>query len=435
MKVDARSRCPYDEEPHPFDHLCTCRQRKGLAPEQTLMVRYTGHKGGTDVNVYRDINQADEYKLEILDVDNMPSVVIEGFTDNNLTAQLGMKLANGELKVTTPRLNVIEKHVEFSIPPHVYLSRLDKSRPILVIYHADCADGLMAAAMVGRYFHQAKWDGPISFHSMAYKDEFNHEVKDCDIIIVDFSLPMQTMIQICEQAHSVIVLDHHVTAVEDILMNRLQLKKLPFDYYLCTDPENKTYSGAGLAYRFFKTNNTALERNARQYALIAQYYDLWIHDGEPNHPSVAFNAWMKSIIAAESSATRAVWNLTFIISHFDSLAGYIREGEEILRPTLERINANIQANRRLCRFKGYEVPIVPCSHADASVTGSILSKDYPFSITYDAKPNGLIEYSLRKRQFSQVDLSELAKSMGGGGHKSAAGFRITALPEQIVEYI
>jgi oligoribonuclease NrnB/cAMP/cGMP phosphodiesterase (DHH superfamily) len=81
---------------------------------------------------------------------------------------------------------------------------------------------------------------------------------------------------------------------------------------------------------------------------------------------------------------------------------------------------------------GYEVPGVNTTAHHSEVGHELLQlyPDAPFSATYaiehEKNPDGYIDsywrWSLRGR--GDVDVSEIARESGGGGHPSAAGFRV-----------
>ena len=66
------------------------------------------------------------------------------------------------------------------------------------------------------------------------------------------------------------------------------------------------------------------------------------------------------------------------------------------------------------------LPYTLCSEA-----GNILSKGEPFGATFYYDGEG-VNWSLRSDD-NGVDVSDIAKKFGGGGHKHAAGFR-TRIP-------
>jgi nanoRNase/pAp phosphatase (c-di-AMP/oligoRNAs hydrolase) len=66
---------------------------------------------------------------------------------------------------------------------------------------------------------------------------------------------------------------------------------------------------------------------------------------------------------------------------------------------------------------------VNCNHYFASDVGHVLAKDHPFSASYYDTNDGRV-FSLRSAE-GCIDVSVVAKHLGGGGHASAAGFRVT----------
>src|SRR5579864_9108380 len=108
------------------------------------------------------------------------------------------------------------------------------AQKILCIYHANCADGFGAAWAV----HRALGDG-VGFvsakygESLVYTSNHNEEnkeetgilvgkfrnflsIKGKDILFVDFSAPLDDLRTMAKEARSVLVLDHHKTAQEDL---------------------------------------------------------------------------------------------------------------------------------------------------------------------------------------------------------------------------
>ena len=69
---------------------------------------------------------------------------------------------------------------------------------------------------------------------------------------------------------------------------------------------------------------------------------------------------------------------------------------------------------------GYTVPVVNATLLFSEIVGR-LAKGHPFAASFFVKANGERVFQLRSAP-DGVDVSALAKSAGGGGHKHAAGF-------------
>jgi len=78
---------------------------------------------------------------------------------------------------------------------------------------------------------------------------------------------------------------------------------------------------------------------------------------------------------------------------------------------------------RMLEIGGVKVPVVnaTCFFSDVGARLLELYPDAPFSAYYMDRGDGLRQCGLRSRP--GVDVSEIAKNYGGGGHAQAAGFQ------------
>lgn len=104
-------------------------------------------------------------------------------------------------------------------------------------------------------------------------------------------------------------------------------------------------------------------------------------------------------------------------SGFNSLVG---EGAAILRFTEQLIDAAVR-NATEIEMAGHKVL---CTNVSSSAlisdVGHRLAIDRPFGVTWFKKGDKTV-YSLRSTP-AGLDVSEIAKKYGGGGHRNAAGF-------------
>ncbi len=78
------------------------------------------------------------------------------------------------------------------------------------IFHANCADGFGAAWVVRKAL------GEIDFHGAKYQEP-PPDVTGKDVVMVDFSYKRPVLLEMAEKANSILILDHHKTAVEDLI--------------------------------------------------------------------------------------------------------------------------------------------------------------------------------------------------------------------------
>lgn len=261
----------------------------------------------------------------------------------------------------------------------------------LCIYHHDCADGFAAAWVVRKYFG----DGNVDFHPGIYGKP-PPDVTGRDVILVDFSYKRPTMLALIEQARSVLILDHHATAQDD-------LKDLPEPAVTVFDMNR---SGAMIAWEHFFRD--------QQAPLLLTYIedrDLWRF----SYPSTR-------------DVTSALFAYPFEFLVWDVLIengvrGLINEGLAINRARRKDVAQLIEATRRMAQIGEHIVPVANVPWMFASDVGHELSKDYPFAATYYDDADGR-RWSLRS-QPEGADVAAIAESFGGGGHTHAAGFWMT----------
>jgi nanoRNase/pAp phosphatase (c-di-AMP/oligoRNAs hydrolase) len=121
----------------------------------------------------------------------------------------------------------------------------------------------------------------------------------------------------------------------------------------------------------------------------------------------------------------ATWDLLFNRG-VDKL---IAEGEAIERYRQQLIKLAVEGAQR-ATIAGHNVPIVNCIYAIASDTAGILARGEPFAAYYIEHDN-VRQFGLRSED-SGMDVNEIAKLFGGGGHVHAAGFKMPLFGEMVV---
>lgn len=268
----------------------------------------------------------------------------------------------------------------------------------LVIYHKDCFDGFTAA-----WVFWSMVDKDAEFHPASYGSE-PPDVTGKNVYVVDFSYPRETLLKMKEEALLLVVLDHHKTAQKD-------LEGLDF----CNFDMNR--SGAGLAWDHFVGSE-------RPWLVdTIEDRDLWklrlVHTRE---------------VMALVAATEMTFEEWSILSS-RSIVRVAEEGRAILK-YIENYGQKAMEHRRLEKVGSYTVYTMNLSyqncsdHLNALLTElydkELLSpKEIPFVASYFRRGDGKWQFSLRSR--GEFDVSEIAKSYGGGGHKNAAGFTVNQL--------
>ena len=100
----------------------------------------------------------------------------------------------------------------------------------------------------------------------------------------------------------------------------------------------------------------------------------------------------------------------------------------VVEDKIRQYVAEVSKNTRRVNFEGQNIPLCNAPQVDVSELGSFLAQGEPFAMCWWQAADGRFVYSLRSREPSDIDVSEIAKRHGGGGHARAAGFQ---LPEML----
>lgn len=268
----------------------------------------------------------------------------------------------------------------------------------LIIYHGKCYDGFTAAWIAHEFF-----SGDCELFPGIYRED-PPDVTGRNVYIIDFSYPREIMIQLNEQANSLVVLDHHKTAEENC-------RGLDF----CVFDMNR--SGAGMAWDFFFPS---IDRP--DWINMVEDRDLWRH-ALPDTDN--FHAYMASV---EMSIKN--WDLI----NSTPTQSMIERGKSI-RQYIETWTHKASEFSRVVEIENpydlkisWRVAAVNVPYMNASETADVLLRKYPevdFSMGYFQRADGKWQYSLRS--LGEFDVSTVARLFGGGGHKTASGFETSEL--------
>lgn len=259
----------------------------------------------------------------------------------------------------------------------------------VIVYHDNCHDGITALWVAAQKFP----------HAEHYPGKYD-EAPDLErlmgkhVLIVDFSWKLPEMLQVLGVAASLRVLDHHKTAKADLA--RLDSSVALFDM---------DRSGAGLAW------DELIGGPRLDLVDYVEDRDLWRFKlAGCKEVHAACNSYPLTLEARDQLMARSVSDLA-------------REGEAILRYH-DRLVESAAKNATREVIAGYDVPSIACPNPELiSDLGHRLCTGEPFAAVWVEKPDGTKSYSLRSTD-EGMDVGEIAKSLGGGGHRNAAGFRV-----------
>ncbi len=264
---------------------------------------------------------------------------------------------------------------------------MEPSSVNVVIYHADCTDGFGAA-----YSAWKQLGNRAEYYACKHGTP-PPDVRGKNVVILDFSFNNATTKKMIEEADSLLVIDHHKSAMVELH----DITNTHFDM---------TKSGAMLSWEFFHPG-----KEPPKFIRYIQDRDLWTWELEYSKEfSAAFDMVPFEFEEFEKFEDDSV---------FDDAC---KRGSYILAysKTVVKKVCEKATSRKL---GGKDVMVVNASHWMSEI-GARLAPDCDFAmIWYWDHEDKHTKVSLRAFH-DAVDVSEIAKQFGGGGHKKASGFQL-----------
>ena len=288
----------------------------------------------------------------------------------------------------------------------------------ICIYHGNCADGFTAAWTVWKALGDQ-----VEFVPGVY-GEASPDVTGADVIMVDFSYKRPVLEAMADQARSILVLDHHKTAEADLAVypnpdplagddNWEEHLQCVYEHGYAGAPAvlfDMGRSGAQIAWDFFHPGK--LRPQLVDYVADR---DLWRFE-KPHSREIA--AW---VFSHEYKFT--LWERLSSWLDGPRFMDAVAEGAAIERKHHKDIAELLRVTRREMVIGGYRVPVANLPYTMASDAAGHMAEGATFAACYYDRPDARV-FSLRSRGDSGADVSAIAASYGGGGHKNAAGFQV-----------
>lgn len=267
----------------------------------------------------------------------------------------------------------------------------------MCIYHGNCADGFGAAWVVRKAL------GEIEFYGAKHQEP-PPDVTGKDVVIVDFSYKRPVLLEMAEEANSILIIDHHKSAVDDLV-------DLPSNV---TAKFDMGHSGAVLTWNHFFQG-----QEPPPLLLHIEDRDLW-RFALQNTRQIQANVF-------SFPYDFQVWD-TLMATETEALAS---DGFAIERKHFKDIRELLGVTTRDMVIGGYRVPVANLPYTMSSDAGHDLAKGRSFAACYWDTPKGRV-FSLRSSD-GGADVAQIAQQYGGGGHRNAAGFRVSFTEAQAFE--
>lgn len=312
----------------------------------------------------------------------------------------------------------------------------------LVIFHSSCADGFGAAFAAWLKLGDEAEYVPMQYGAVPDIEAWHmqYAISRREVYILDFSFPRQTMDYLFSVAKHVWWFDHHKSAFE-MWLGRYEKG----DVHICnrygptTRCEiilNDNKSGALLAWEYFHPGTEVPmlikhidDRDRWQFKIEgtkAFNKALW------SYAPWSFEQWKEKFYDPYSGAE-------FYCDH--GREQLITEGEAILRAHDQNVQSVVKGSARESWIKAPEPIDLPGSfldevtqgwqglaancppHLTSDVGHELANQSGTFGLCWTLGQSGTVaKCSLRSN--GEYDVSAIARTFGGGGHRNAAGFEV-----------
>jgi hypothetical protein len=295
----------------------------------------------------------------------------------------------------------------------------------MMIYHANCADGFGAA-----FAAWLKWGDAVEYVPCSYGQE-PPEVLGKHVLIGDFSFKRAGIDAMLQGAASVMIIDHHESAEVELApfrfhesspgavsasdLNGMLRDLAELDRPPCIALFDMNRSGARMVWDFCFPGE-----DAPILIKLIEDRDLWRFTMEETKP---FGVWLR----CEPMTFQSWDNIMRLLTNNADAQRIYNEAWAMQRFFDQKV-AEIGRLARRGMIDGHEVPLCNCPPMFASEVGHWLLDENPFApfvacYSDQGKSRG---YSLRSRD-DRLNVSEIARKYGGGGHRNAAGFGVPLL--------
>jgi len=261
----------------------------------------------------------------------------------------------------------------------------------VVLFHADCPDGMGSHWIARRYLGESA-----AYIPVFYGKPVPGGLEGKQVYLLDFCYKRDQLKELFRIAKSVVILDHHKSAKED-----LDGLELPSNVYVEFD---MTRSGAGITRDYF-------DRGFDHWIVdYIQDRDLWRHQ-LPDTDAV--NGYLDTL-PYTFEAFETASKLTA------EEAKQLGRGAKAYRDSYIR---KCTEHSRMVTFDEHEnIPMVNVPYMGISYVVGKLAEGAPFAAAFWVRGDGKVSFSLRSK--GDFDVSALAIKHGGGGHKNAAGMTL-----------
>ncbi|MEK7559912.1 MAG: DHHA1 domain-containing protein [Patescibacteria group bacterium] len=277
------------------------------------------------------------------------------------------------------------------------------NKKITVLYHNRCDDGFGAAWVAWK-----KFGDKAEYVGVTHGDPPPRGLRGKEVYILDFCYPKEILKELLKKTKSLTVIDHHISMKDAVESVPRHLFNGSF-----------SHSGSTLAWQYFFS-----KKKVPKFLLHIEAKDLW--------KFLPFTKELTAYLRTKEQDFK-IWNkLANDWENKSKIKKCIQEGAVILKYENDLV-AEAVDDAELVEFLGHKTLAVNSRNRIDNIAEKLYKKKPPISIVWSQRKDKIV-VSLRSN--GAVDVSKLAARFGGGGHKTAAAFRLEAnqkLPWKIVK--
>lgn len=268
-----------------------------------------------------------------------------------------------------------------------------------VLYHAECNDGIMAAAVIS-YFER---DPTITYYPVMYKMPMPDIPPGTDIIFADFCHDnLGAMLELLDSCASMVIYDHHNGAVS-VLKALMEADAINRKLTVNFDEQE---SGASITWKSY----TPLP--LPKVVQCVKNHDLHAHK------TIEDDYFFYGVLTECQTIT--FW--TSLITDDDMVLKLILSGRNVYHFILNTVLPQARTKLSYTVVGGFSIPVVNVNRVLQSLVLEELCRVSMVAIAYEDLGDGKRKWSVRSLVSTNGAAQRIAQEFGGNGHPNAAGF-------------
>jgi uncharacterized protein len=283
-----------------------------------------------------------------------------------------------------------------------------------IIYHKNCFDGFTSLILFMKSNNYEKKH--TIYPDIPSSEILPPNIKGKNIIIMDVAYKKEIIEKIVKLANFVLFIDHHVSIIDDV--KKISDKKLRVIY-------NSSKAASILVWEYFNKN--------KEYPLFLEYINKndtgkWDKDTLYFINSLEVNFQLNPTIINIKNWNKLL-NDTFVQDMLKKGKIYNEYKQYLINKNSKKFDMKVFPSNKIkldfkLEEKKYNIAVINNSCPSVSLVGKNIvdnvNCDFCLLYSFNLKKD-IVIISLRSKD---TDVSQIAKKMGGGGHKLASAFKL-----------